>query len=156
MTQDEIILETICFYAADPDNRRSIVEAAEFTPAKCFYRHPSAADKHCAVGRFLRHDILQYMCSDALVEVADLIEWLKVKFPSLTVRSLDDILRTECRGHPVSFWEGMQELHDDTYNVGYWAPDVGPRHRYQWCLRYMSPHAPEFQTLAQEGLITPP
>lgn len=97
-TQTEIVIETIQFYLADPENRRS-----DYTKG-CHYTHPLNPDVHCAVGRCMTPDA-QRDHGHILGSVFDLVR-------GAGADHLDDLLQAEYRGHPVTFWQDLQSLHD--------------------------------------------
>jgi hypothetical protein len=97
-TQTEIVIETIQFYLADPDNRRSVSEQG------CHYVIPGEPSRHCAVGRCMTPDALRRH-GHILGNVHGLVR-------DAGARHLDDLLQAEYRGHPVTFWQDLQVLHD--------------------------------------------
>jgi len=103
-TQTEIVIETIQFYLADPENRRSASERG------CHYTHPLNPNVHCAVGRCMTTDALRDY-GHTWGSVIDLVR-------DAGAGHIDDLLQAEYCGHPMTFWHYLQILHDD---IGAWT-----------------------------------
>jgi hypothetical protein len=110
-TKIEIIDETVAFYEADPSRR------AHSLPGGCTYRDFATGNK-CAVGRCLTPEGI------ALIEdvggnnmnMTELRDEFDINF--------EDHLEEEYQGHPITFWEDLQNFHD---LQGYWRVGVeGP------------------------------
>lgn len=122
----ELLDDTVEFYENNP---RSIINK------HCVWN--DGAGNHCAVGRHLlseykeRGSFLSWNRSTA-VDLANDIEndgtYTNGKGEYLT--EMDDVLKPEVRGFPLSFWTGLQHLHDSDY---YWndhgLSDAGDEYR---------------------------
>lgn len=100
-TVDEIIEETVEYYKHNP---RATVNDSGITRCLYFRAYDSAV---CAVGRCMK-DPQRYASLDGDVEDL-LVEY--------GLDSLDPLLKEEYRGHSLSFWLDLQDLHD---NDRYW------------------------------------
>lgn len=90
----QIIQETIEYYSADPVGRRGKNGGA------CVYI--SDEGEMCAVGRCMEDPNLvsaQNVCSNMALSIGG-------KAP------LEELLKEEYRGHPISFWGSLQRIHD--------------------------------------------
>jgi hypothetical protein len=96
MTQQEIVQETIDFYAENP---RSVD-----TVGACRYLSPAGAK--CAVGRCLTPEALKRAHAD--YEGNDALE--------LLTELGEDALQEKYRGHSDRFWAKLQCLHDSNNN----------------------------------------
>lgn len=103
LTKLEILNETIRFYA-----KNTKLRALDFY-GNCKYNTDN--DKHCAVGRCLLKKY-QKQGEKMLgnVSVADGLAKMNDK------DSLDSMLSAKYRGHDISFWLKLQELHDGERN----------------------------------------
>lgn len=107
MTAIQIIDETVEFYGEDPDGRRSLApnpNPKDFADkTACLYKHIKADGGvlMCAVGRCM---------IDPPEKIITPIEDLVEKAPG---QSVDEILIYKYAGHPLVFWQELQELHDD-------------------------------------------
>ena len=96
-TENEIIKETVEYYWQDPKGRRAASDIA------CEYL--TADGRMCAVGRCLTPEHAA-RAANIICDVG--------RLPGLLEASLEEILQPEYRGHPVSFWDNLQTLHDTT------------------------------------------
>ena len=98
----EILKDTRDYYAADPDNNRSISE-----DGSCMY---TWGNTHCAVGRYLKEEYqtenwenndesVNELCSDSPED------W-----------NIDWALRDEVHGLDADFWKDLQDFHDSRHN----------------------------------------
>ena len=98
----EILKDTRDYYAADPDNRRSITKDGE-----CQY---TWGNTHCAVGRYLREEyqVDNWQCnSESVNQLCEVSpnEW-----------NIDWVLRDEVHGIDPDFWKDLQDFHDSRHN----------------------------------------
>ena len=98
----EILKDTRDYYAADPDNRRSITKDGE-----CQY---TWGNTHCAVGRYLREEyqVDNWQCnSESVNQLCEVSpnEW-----------NIDWVLRDEVHGIDPDFWKDLQDFHDSRYD----------------------------------------
>ena len=101
MTQEQIVLETIAYYARNP-------RAVDHKTGSCLYLDRETGAE-CAVGRCLTRA--------ALVRSADVIGGVA------DIGLADDTLQPQYRGHVRDFWVELQRLHDSNEN---WSPaDAG-------------------------------
>lgn len=115
LTQKEIVEETIAYYETHSRGTRD--ESSEFLWEGCFYI--SKEGNKCAIGR----------CSEDpeyLEQLGGSVDNL-VKHLKDNGYSLDDQLCSQYKGHPVYFWNLLQELHDDP---NYWQKN----HKGGWNL----------------------
>lgn len=122
MTTEEIVQETVEYYATNP---RAVVPHGSSTV--CVYDAPPAAEGgprlRCAFGRC--------MTDDALARGGDTLGGVDVLAARCGVGLgyHDQLLRPEYRGHSLAFWKELQHLHDDDVNwrgglltpFGYWV-----------------------------------
>lgn len=93
LTKQQIIQETIDFYTEDPS------QVAKVTGGSCLYETKDG--RHCAVGRCMTKvpgKLINQVCA------VDAIGMLEIK--------LEDQLKEQYRGHSITFWTKLQELHD--------------------------------------------
>lgn len=106
MTKLDIIEETVNYYSIDI-SRRSINNKGV-----CMYNSPNG--NHCAIGRCLlkkyKEQGTELKCNTLCV---------KSLFLHYNKSTIDEILEEKYRGHDISFWEDLQDLHD---NDQYWCP----------------------------------
>ena len=98
----EILKDTRDYYAADPDNRRSISEDGE-----CMY---TWGDNHCAVGRYLKEEyqVENWECNnDSVNELCE---------DSPETWDIDWALRDDVQGLDADFWRDLQDFHDSRHN----------------------------------------
>ena len=98
----EILKDTRDYYAADPDNRRSISKDGE-----CQY---TWGNTHCAVGRYLKEDYQRENWSNNNESVNELCE------DSPEGWDIDWALREEVHGLDPDFWRDLQDFHDNRHN----------------------------------------
>lgn len=112
MTEEEILTETVLFYAEDPSR-------VARTDVGCMYL--TADGRKCAVGRCMQDDL-----SSALFNVIGGVTDLQDTACEILGNSstLDDVLKPQYRGQSLKFWQNLQALHD---NSGNWRPT--PRSR---------------------------
>ena len=94
----EILKDTRDYYAADPDNRRSIDK-----DGSCKY---TWGDTHCAVGRYLKEENQRenwHSNSDSVNELCQ---------ESGEGWNIDWALRDEVQGLDPDFWRNLQDFHD--------------------------------------------
>lgn len=104
MTEEEIVTETVLFYAEDP-KRRAFDEAS----GKCRYRTEDG--RKCAVGRCM-HERDTSPLFDCGGNVCDLLSEAGLSF---TAAGMSVILQDKYQGHRPEFWAWLQELHDAEY-----------------------------------------
>lgn len=97
MTKQQIILDTLNYYAKDPEGRR-----ATNNLTACYYTTEDG--RHCAFGRWMKDKYREDSTGrnrtiDALLNFLD-------------VDNVDDILVKEVQGHSEDFWINLQRLHD--------------------------------------------
>lgn len=102
-TQKEIVLETINYYGENP---RAIVDGAP--------RYIAPGGLMCAVGRCLGTKSVKKL-KNVNTKIAVLV--LKV----FKYEKKDEWFKPEYRGHMLTFWIKLQELHD---NDEYWEDKV--------------------------------
>lgn len=107
MTEEEIVTETVLFYAEDP-------KRVARTDVGCMYR--TVDGRKCAVGRCMLDDL-----PSALFDVLGGVTDLEAKAYEIMKESgtLDDVLKPRYRGQSPRFWQKLQALHDDPGN---WCP----------------------------------
>ena len=127
MTACEIIQETYDYYTKDPNGRRATGTcSATGEGGGCFYNLNVTSDyrndKHCAVGRCLR--LKYHRQREGLTANTESVETLiddnapsEDDYPN-GVFTIDDMLKKKYRGHPESFWDALQNFHD---NATYWS-----------------------------------
>ena len=98
----EILKDTRDYYAADPDNRRSISEDGE-----CMY---TWGDNHCAVGRYLKEEYQTENWENNDESVNELCS------ESPEDCNIDWALRDEVHGLDADFWRDLQDFHDSRHN----------------------------------------
>ena len=98
----EILKDTRDYYAADPDNRRSITKDGE-----CQY---TWGNTHCAVGRYLREEYQVENWENNGESVNQLCE------DSPEGWDIDWALREEVYGLDADFWMALQDFHDCRHN----------------------------------------
>ena len=99
----DILKETVEYYAKDPVNRRSICEGGD-----CMY---TWGENHCAVGRYLKPEYQREDWDSNNDSVNELCE------DSNEGWNIDWCLRDEAQGLDANFWSVLQNMHD---TVGYW------------------------------------
>ncbi len=128
----EITIETAKYYAEDPEKRRGLKQHTQSAHDRndpptfmCVYYYENEIGEvvNCAIGRVLQEEIAIQMqhCSGS---VCDLIAEYEEEegYENDNATSLDSMLQVEYRGHPISFWEGLQSFHDGDQ---YWDYDKG-------------------------------
>lgn len=100
----EILTETVAFYSGNPMKLRSLSYTG------CAYNGEN--DTHCAVGRCL---LPKYQEQGNEME-GNNNSLLTLK-ERKNVKSHDELLQEEYRGHDFNFWVKLQDLHD---NNKYW------------------------------------
>ncbi len=97
LTKIEIIEETVEFYSKDPEGRRSLDEFRD-----CKYNGPKGT--HCAVGRCMlsKYKRLGSKFKHNSEDVYVLLD----------ADNIDHFLSPKYRGHGITFWQDLQELHD--------------------------------------------
>lgn len=115
MTAQEIIQETVDYYAQDPVRRRATYTKPEEGLDVCKYRTPFYGRK-CAVGRCMTDDALDELAnSPGSIRTVLVTSTLQ---PGTTQQQLLDSWLQECyRGHDPEFWFQLQKLHDTS---GFW------------------------------------
>tara|TARA_R110000822_G_C14954061_1_gene455347 strand:- start:75 stop:461 length:387 start_codon:yes stop_codon:yes gene_type:complete len=98
LTCEEIINETVDFYAQDPDARRSM------DGNDCLFQNSEGA--RCAMGRCMTEKGIK----DVLSEDKNQAYSTDLKNP------LDYYLRKRYRGKPLDLWDDLQDLHDTPDN----------------------------------------
>jgi len=98
----EILKDTRDYYAADPDNRRSIDK-----DGSCKY---TWGDTHCAVGRYMQEIFQQEDWEQNNDSVNELCE------DSDEGWDIDWVLREEVHGLDPDFWKDLQDFHDSRHN----------------------------------------
>lgn len=104
----DIIKETVQYYLED-FSRRGLNDN-KF----CMYITPTG--QMCAVGRCMLPEILETLGNS--VENENNVESL---INNLGLRNHDEFLKEEYRGHPISFWNDLQSLHD---TPAYWRHSI--------------------------------
>ena len=99
-TAKEIVEETVQYYGQDPVAKRAMSTQER---GKCCYL--TSDGRMCAVGRCLRSPEHYLYDSESVAFIC-----------SGDNQVLDDMLKPEYRGHPISFWQSLQELHDLNQN----------------------------------------
>ena len=118
----DILKDTRDYYAADPDNRRSITK-----DGACQY---TWGNTHCAVGRYLREEyqVDNWQCnSESVNQLCEVSpnEW-----------NIDWVLRDEVHGIDPDFWKDLQDFHDG---------------RQHWITTNHSDYVSGFQGLSDTG-----
>ncbi len=103
VSQQDIVLEVLEEYSNSA--KRSLYKNQ--LNGTCQYL--SDADKKCAVGRFMTDKALALHGKSS-----KRIEVLSLRY------GLNELLKKEYQGHPVSFWSKLQRLHDED---GFWSED---------------------------------
>ena len=98
----EILKDTRDYYAADPDNRRSIDKDGQ-----CQY---TWGDTHCAVGRYLKPEYQVENWENNNESVNELCD------DSPEGWDIDWVLRDEVHGLDADFWRDLQDFHDSRHN----------------------------------------
>ena len=98
----EILKDTKDYYAADPENRRSIDKDGQ-----CQY---TWGETHCAVGRYLKPEYQKenWKCNNESVN--------ELCGGSDDGWDIDWALRDEVHGLDADFWTALQDFHDTRYN----------------------------------------
>ena len=94
----DILKETVEYYAKDPVNRRSICEGGD-----CMY---TWGENHCAVGRYLKPEYQREDWENNNDSVNELCE------DSSDGWNIDWCLRDEAQGLDADFWSALQGFHD--------------------------------------------
>ena len=97
----QILKDTSDYYAADPDNRRSIDE-----DGNCNY---TWGDTHCAIGRYLKEEYQREDWIENGNSVSTLME------SSDDGLNIDWCLRDDVQGIDVDFWRNLQDFHDSRH-----------------------------------------
>jgi len=103
VSQREIVLEVLETYS-DPAARSLYKGQANGT---CQYQ--SDTEKRCAVGRFMTDEALELHGKSSKN-----IETLSLRY------GLNELLKEEYQGYPVSFWSKLQKMHDEDE---FWSED---------------------------------
>lgn len=104
MTAEQIVRETIEYYAADPSRRASYIDEKKLY--RCKYKAPNG--NMCAVGRCMMDPKENW---DGIAE--------DISGPDY--EDIDDILKEEYRGHDTEMWIDIQNWHDTPEN---WSEDA--------------------------------
>lgn len=111
MNKLEIIEDTKKFYSKDPSRR-----AKKFLNSGAvvcdYFIEDKGEEKCCAVGRFLID--AESVSNNTPGPIA---EWSGDLIFQDDGETIDDFLVDSVKGHPVDFWEDLQNLHDID---GYW------------------------------------
>ena len=118
----DILKDTRDYYAADPDNRRSISEDGE-----CMY---TWGKTHCAVGRYLKEEYQTENWDNNNESVNELCE------NSPKTWDIDWAVREEVQGLNADFWCDLQDFHDCRRN---------------WITTNHSDYVSGFQGLSDDG-----
>lgn len=111
MSAVEIIDSFVKYYSRDTSRR-----AHDSQTNTCSYL--TSDGRCCAVGRAMtRASKQQY--GEFFGGVYTLVSTIQEDNPEA---SLDDLLQLRYKGHPIGFWEALQNLHDTS---GYWGKSSG-------------------------------
>lgn len=102
-TETEIVIETLQHYS-DPTNRATTRDGNGHMTCLYTAHKEDGTHTHCAVGRCMTEEALREIGSavDSATGIAD----------AYGGGSLEDLLQEEYRGHPMTFWDSLQALHD--------------------------------------------
>jgi hypothetical protein len=109
INEKNIVLDTVEFYS-DSNNRAIFYTSGG--PEDATSRYVSTNGNKCAVGRFLKDEVLE-----GLAELNRLSR--KVSYLAID-NSLDRVLKDEYKGHSLAFWKKLQRLHDTHH---FWSND---------------------------------
>ena len=118
----KILKDTRDYYAADPDNRRSVDKDGQ-----CMY---TWGKNHCAVGRYLKEEYQREDWGWNSDSVNELCEDSDEGF------DIDWVLRDEVKGVNPRFWRDLQDFHDCRHN---------------WVTTKHSDYVDGFQGISDEG-----
>jgi len=131
-SMSEIIIETVKFYAEDPEKRRGLKQHVQALPDRdppsfsCVYYHENEMGEvvNCGIGRVLREEVAIQMqhCSGSVDDLIREYQEEEGLYDDEERLTLDGMLKEEYTGHSVNFWEGVQSLHDGDQ---YWDYDKG-------------------------------
>ena len=122
----EILKDTRDYYAADPDNRRSIDK-----DGSCHY---TWGDTHCAIGRYLQSG---YQTEDWYENDMSVNE-LCSSNPIDDSYNIDWCVRDDVKGIDPDFWMALQDFHDSRHN---------------WITTKDSDYVDGFQGLSEDGKV---
>ena len=103
LTKAQIIDETIKAYTTGPRGLCKVEFEGGRISQSCVY-HDAPSGAMCAVGRCLMN-AKEFQQNFSELGLSDL--------PGHVADNLDELLKPEYRGHDLSFWTDLQNLHDD-------------------------------------------
>jgi hypothetical protein len=107
----EVLTESYLLYAGNPDARGTDGQGG------CYYKEPKTG-KMCSIGRCMLPSQVGPHLSGTIEELIDerLDEGVDTAWGDL-----DGLLRKRYRGLPLTFWQALQEWHDDDHM---WFPNA--------------------------------